>query len=94
MPYFIETVDGGFELIEKPFAMEDLTDNIVAAYTVNEKISRTSSFKREVLAPKPERRFRCKDGQLRTKAEMSDEDKAFLKEKMAKTRAARGKATS
>lgn len=94
MPYFIENADGSFELIEKDFVMEELSDDIVAAYTINEKISRTATFKRESLAPKAERRFRCRDGQLRAKSEMSDEDREFLKEKMEKTRAARGKATS
>ena len=92
MPYFIENADGSFELVEKPFAMEDLTDDVACAYVISEKISRTATFKRESLAPKAERRFRCKDGQLRTKSQMGQEDLDFLKEKMIKTRAARGKA--
>lgn len=94
MPYFIENSDGSFSLVEKPFVMEDLTDDIVCAYIVSEKVSRTATFKRESLAPKPEHRFRCRDGQLRTKSQMSQEDQDFLKEKMAKTRAARGQAAS
>lgn len=94
MPYFIENSDGDFELIEKDFAMEDLSDDIACAYIVSEKISRTATFKREAIGPKKERRFRCADGQLRTKEEMSEADFAFLKDKMAKTRAARGQAAS
>ena len=94
MPYFIEQPEGQFEFIEGDLVMKDLDSDVVCAYVVSEKISRTATFKRESLAPKAERRFRCKDGQLRTKSQMGQEDLDFLKEKMVKTRAARGKATS
>ena len=94
MPYFIERPEGQFEFVEGDLVMEDLASDIVCAYVVSEKISRTAAFKRESLAPKVERRFRCKDGQLRTKSQMGQEDQDFLKEKMAKTRAARGQAAS
>ena len=92
MPYFVENSEGEFIFVEKDFVMEDLTDDTVCAYVVSEKVSRTATFKREALAPKKERRFRCRDGVLRTKSEMSADDLEFLKEKMSKTRAARGKA--
>lgn len=94
MLYFIEKPEGQFELVEGDLRMEDLAADVVCAYIVSEKVSRTATFKRESLAPKVERRFRCRDGQLRTKSEMGQEDLDFLKEKMVKTRAARGKATS
>lgn len=90
MPYFIEKPEGQFTLIKGDLVVEELPDDIVAAYAVSEKISKTASFTRESLLPKKERRFRCRDGQLRTKSEMSEDDLNFLKEKMARTRAARG----
>ena len=94
MPYFIEKPEGVFEKVEGELVVEELAADVIAAYVISEKVSRAATFKRESLAPKPERRFRCRDGQLRTKSQMSQEDQDFLKEKMEKTRAARGKATS
>jgi len=93
MPYFVENADGTYSLVDKDFVMEELGDEVVAAYTIEKKISRTVGFKSESLITKAPRRFRCKDGQLRTKEEMSEDDKLFMKQKMAKTRAAKkGKA--
>lgn len=91
MPYFIEKPEDVFEKVEGELVVEDLAVDVVAAYVISEKVSRAATFKRESLVQKPARRFRCQDGVLRTKDEMSDADKAFLKAKMEKTRAARGK---
>ena len=92
MPHFIEKVDGSFEFVNADVNEENLGEEVVAAYVVSEKLSRTSTFKRETVAPKQERRFRCQDGTLKLKSEMTDEDIAFLNEKMAKARSARKKA--
>lgn len=91
MPYFIEKPQGVFEKFEGELIVENLPADVVAAYVISERVSKQATFQRESLLPKKERRFRCRDGQLRTKSEMSEDDLAFMKEKMAKTRAARGK---
>lgn len=94
MPYFVEREGGVFEIVEKDFDMADLDEGVVAAYTIDQKVTRKTTFETERVKPKPERRFRCKDGKLRTKSEMSEEDKAFLSERMTKTRAARKSAAT
>jgi len=92
MPYFVEKLDGSFELAEGELNIEELGQDIVAAYTVAEKFSRAMTFKGESLIKKPERRHRCADGSLKFRSEMTEEDIAFLNAKMEKARKARKKA--
>lgn len=87
--YILEKLDGSFELCEGTLNPEALGNDVVAGYTVAQKFARAMTFKAEDMQPKKERKFRCADGQLRYKHEMTEEDKKFLSDKMAKARAAR-----
>ncbi len=89
MSYFVERIDGQFELFQGTVDLGALPEDVLSVYIVSEKHTRTMSFNSESLVPKRQRRFRCQDGQLRTRDEMSQEDVAFLAAKMANARAAR-----
>lgn len=89
MPYFEEKHDGTLVKVEEELNMETIGDDVLAIYTVNEKISRSTTFVRQSVAPKVERKFRCRDGQLKSRSEMNEDDIAFMKEKLQKARDAR-----
>ena len=89
MSYFVERIDGQFELFQGTVDLGSLPEDVLSVYIVSEKHTRTMSFNSESLVPKRKRRFRCQDGQLRTREEMSLEDVAFLASKMANARNAR-----
>ena len=84
--FFTEEYNGDIELHERPFGkLTDLDETVARVFIVEKVFERSGSFK-QVKLPKRTRRFRTADGQLKSRDEMTVDERKELQDQMKRLR--------
>lgn len=84
--FFTEEYNGRLELHETPFGkLTELGESVARVFVVEKVFERSGSFK-QVKLPKRTRRFRTADGQLKSRDEMTVDERKELQDQMKRLR--------